>query len=218
MSLSASDSAAAPSIGTPAPGTPRLILASASPSRAAVLRQAGLAALSEPAHIDEAEVKAGLKAEGAGAREIAETLAELKAQKISRRRADSLVIGADQMLECDNIWFDKPADLGQAAAHLRSLSGKTHGLISAVCVVRDGARIWHHVAEARLTMRPLSEDFIADYLAAVGPAALSSVGAYQLEGLGAQLFTRVEGDYFTILGLPLLPLMDFLRNHGVIAT
>lgn len=218
MSLSASDSPTPPVIGATEPATTRLILASASPSRAAVMRQAGLMALNEPAQIDEAEVKMGLKAEGAGARVIAETLTELKAQKISRRRAGALVIGADQMLECENAWFDKPADLAQAAAHLSALSGKTHRLISAVCAVRDGDRLWHHVAEARLTMRPLSEAFIADYLAAVGPAALSSVGAYQLEGLGAQLFTRVEGDYFTILGLPLLPLMDFLRNHGVIAT
>ncbi|MEE8270638.1 MAG: Maf family protein [Alphaproteobacteria bacterium] len=202
----------------PDSGTPRLILASASPSRAAVMRQAGLPALSEPAQIDETEIKSGLEAEGAGAREIAETLAELKAQKISRRRPGAIVVGADQILECEEVWFDKPIDLDQAAAHLRSLSGKTHRLISAVCVVRDSVRLWHHIAEARLTMRPLSEDFIKDYLAAVGPAALTSVGAYQLEGLGAQLFTRVEGDYFTILGLPLLPLMDFLRHHGVIAT
>ena len=218
MSLSASDSPSTPTIGAPGQKTPQFILASASPSRAAVLRQAGLPALSEPARVDEAEVKAGLEGEGAGAREIAETLAELKAQKVSRRRPGVIIVGADQMLECEDVWFDKPIDLDQAAAHLRSLSGKTHRLISAVCVVRDGVRLWHHVAEARLTMRPLSEDFIADYLAAVGPAALTSVGAYQLEGLGAQLFTRVEGDYFTILGLPLLPLMDFLRNHGVIAT
>jgi len=218
MSLSANDASPVPVIGAADPGAPRLILASASPSRAMVLRQAGLAALSEPAQVDEAEVKAGLEAEGAGAREIAETLAELKAQNVSRRRPGAIVIGADQMLECEDAWFDKPSDLDQAAAHLRSLSGRTHRLISAVCVVRDGVRLWHHIAEARLTMRPLSEDFIADYLTVVGPAALTSVGAYQLEGLGAQLFTRVEGDYFTILGLPLLPLMDFLRNHGVMAT
>ncbi len=218
MSWSASDSPLVPMNDAPDSGTPRLILASASPSRAAVMRQAGLPALSEPAQIDETEIKSGLEAEGAGAREIAETLAELKAQKISRRRPGAIVVGADQILECEEVWFDKPIDLDQAAAHLRSLSGKTHRLISAVCVVRDSVRLWHHIAEARLTMRPLSEDFIKDYLAAVGPVALTSVGAYQLEGLGAQLFTRVEGDYFTILGLPLLPLMDFLRNHGVIAT
>ena len=218
MFSSASDAAPVPTAGLSDSGTPRLILASASPSRAAVMGQAGLVAVSEPARIDETEVKAGLRAEGAEAWQIAEALAELKALKVSSRRPGAYVVGADQMLECDGAWYDKPADLAQAAGHLRSLSGRTHKLISAVCVGRDGERLWHHVADARLTMRPLSEDFIAAYLAAVGPAALTSVGAYQLEGLGAQLFTRVEGDYFTILGLPLLPLMDFLRNHGVLAT
>lgn len=218
MSLSASDSPVSPVIGQHEPGAPRLVLASASPSRAAVLRQAGLAAASEPAQVDETEVKAALQAEGAGAQDVAMTLAELKAQKVSRRRPGSIVIGADQMLECEGVWFDKPSDLVQAAEHLRFLSDKTHRLIAAVCVVHDGVRLWHHVAMASLTMRPLSEEFITAYLAAVGPAALTSVGSYQLEGLGAQLFARIEGDYFTILGLPLLPLMDFLRNHGVIAT
>ena len=213
MSLSASKV-----VPLTAPNPAPLILASASASRAAVLRQAGLTAASEPAHVDEAAVKESLKAEGATAAAVAETLAELKAQKISGRHGGVLVIGADQMLECEGVWFDKPADLDQAAAHLRALSGKTHRLISAVVALRDGTRLWHHVAEARLTMRPLSEAFIADYLAAVGPAALTSVGAYQLEGLGAQLFARVEGDYFAILGLPLLPLLDFLRNQGVVAT
>ncbi len=218
MSLPASDSPSWPAIGGRGPEAPQLILASASPARAAVLRQAGLVALSEPAQVDESEIKAALRAEGAGTREVAETLAEMKAQKVSRRRPGAFVIGADQMLECEGVWFDKPADLAEAAGHLRSLSGKTHRLVSAVCVVLDGARLWHHTAEAQLTMRPLSEDFIAAYLAAVGPAAVTSVGAYQLEGVGAQLFARVEGDFFTILGVPLLPLMDFLRHHGVIAT
>lgn len=218
MSLSASEAPPVPAIGPAKPEAPRLVLASASPSRASVLRHAGIAALNEPAQLDEAEVKAALRADGAGPRDIAETLAELKAQKVSRRRPGAFVIGADQMLECEGDWLDKPTDLAQAADQLRFLSAKTHRLISAVCVVRDGTRLWHHVAVASLTVRPLSEAFIAAYLAAVGPAALSSVGAYQLEGLGAQLFTRIEGDYFAILGLPLLPLLDFLRNHEVIAT
>ena len=218
MCSPASDDTAVSTIGLADAEAPHLILASASPSRAAVMRQAGLAALSEPARVDETEVKTALRADGAEAAEIAEALAELKAQKVSRRRPGAYVVGADQMLECDGAWLDKPTDLAEAARHLQSLSGRTHKLVSAVCVVRDGERLWHHVAEARLSMRPLSEDFIAAYLAAVGPAALASVGAYQLEGLGAQLFSRVEGDYFTILGLPLLPLMDFLRNHGVLAT
>lgn len=208
----------APRIGTRPAGAPRLVLASASPSRAAVMRQAGLAAEVDPARVDEAEIKASLAVEGADAAAVAESLAELKARSVSRRHPGAFVIGADQMLECEGAWFDKPADLDQAAEHLRALNGRPHALICCVCVVTDGVRLWHHLARARLTMRPLGEAFIADYLTAVGPAALTSVGAYQLEGLGAQLFSRVEGDHFTILGLPLLPLMDFLRNHGALAT
>ncbi len=205
-------------VGRPAPGTPPVVLASASPSRAALLRQAGVPVVIEPARVDEGEVKTALAAEGADASLAAEALAELKAQRISRRHGSALVIGADQILDCDGVWHDKPEDLDQAARQLRALAGRTHRLVSAVCVVRQGTRIWHRVEEARLTVRPLGDRFIADYLAAVGPAALSSVGAYQLEGLGAQLFARIEGDYFTILGLPLLPLMDVLRNHGVVPT
>lgn len=197
---------------------PALVLASASRSRAALLTNAGLGFTQDAARVDEAAVKAALQAEGAPADRAAETLAELKAQRVSARHPGALVIGADQMLECDGRWFDKAADRAEAAANLRALSGKPHRLISAVCLLRDGVRLWHHVAEARLTMRPLSDDFIAAYLDAVGEAALDSVGAYQLEGLGAQLFSRVEGDHFTILGLPLLPLLDFLRNHRVVPT
>ena len=204
-----------PRIGAVA-SSPPLVLASASTSRAALMHQAGLAAVSEPARVDESEVKASLAHEGANAAAVAETLAELKAQKVSRRHPGALVIGADQLLDCEGAWFDKPTDLAEAASHLRALSGRTHTLVSCACVVRDGSRLWHHVDRARLEVRPLSDRFITDYLAAVGPAALDSVGAYQLEGLGAQLFARVEGDYFTILGLPLLPLLDFLRNHGVV--
>ena len=112
--------------------------------------------------------------------------------------------------------FDKPADLDEAARHLRALRGKTHELATSVSVLRDEVRLWHHNETPRLTARPFSDAFIADYLALVGPAALESVGAYQLEGPGAQLFSRVEGDFFSILGLPLLPLMAFLREHGVL--
>jgi septum formation protein len=121
------------------------------------------------------------------------------------------------MLECNGVWFDKPADRDHAAAHLAALSGRTHRLISSAVCVRDGARIWHHTAVATLTMRPLSRSFIDRYLEAAGPAVLRSVGAYQLEGLGAQLFSRIEGDYFTVLGLPLLPILAFLRDNQVIA-
>ena len=198
------------------PAAPTLVLASASASRRAVLENAGVAVLCEPARIDEEAVKTSLKAEGATAAQAAETLAELKAQRISPRHPGALVLGADQILECEGRWFDKPATQAEAAGHLQALSGKQHALNAALCVVRDGARLWHHIDVARLTMRSLNEGFITSYLAAVGDAALSSVGAYQLEGRGAQLFSRIDGDFFSILGLPLLPLLTFLREHGVV--
>ncbi|WP_282604755.1 nucleoside triphosphate pyrophosphatase [Pelagibius sp. Alg239-R121] len=199
------------------PGTvPELILASGSRSRRHLLSNAAVTFDVEVANVDEDEIKLALRSEGATAAQTAETLAELKAQRVSRRHPGVLVIGADQMLECNGVWFDKPEDLAHATAHLTALSGKAHELLSAVCVVRDGERIWHHNEVARLTMRSLSDDFITHYLAAVGDNVLTSVGAYQLEGRGAQLFASIRGDYFSILGLPLLPLLDFLRVHGVI--
>ncbi len=197
---------------------PEVVLASASRSRLELLRHAGLRLRAEPARIDEAEVKASLRAEQADAAAAAETLAELKAIKVSRRVPGALVIGGDQILECEGQWFDKPPDRARAAEHLRALAGKTHALVTAACVVRDGVRIWHHREAPRLTMRPLDEAFIESYLKAAGPEVLETVGAYRLEGLGAQLFTKVSGDYFTILGLPLLPLLGFLREHGVPAS
>ncbi len=196
---------------------PAVVLASASRTRLELLLRAGVAARAEPARVDEQEVRASLRAEKAGVEDAAETLAELKARKVSRHASDALVIGADQILDCAGTWFDTPPDRARAAADLRALSGNHHSLATAVCVVRDGVRLWHHRESARLTMRPLGDAFIEAYLNAVGVDALASVGAYQLEGLGAQLFSRVEGDYFTILGLPLLPLLEFLRNHGVVA-
>ena len=195
---------------------PEVVLASASRARLELLRRAGIDVRAEPARVDEAEVKAALRAENAEVTAAAETLAELKAQRVSRRAPGALVIGADQILECEGRWFDKPADRAGAAEHLRALSGKTHALVTAACVVRDGVRLWHHREAPRLTMRPLDESFIESYLDAAGPEALQTVGAYQLEGRGAQLFTKVTGDYFTILGLPLLPLLGFLREQGVL--
>lgn len=193
-----------------------LVLASASVTRADMLRRAGLTCAIDPAHVDEDEVKRALRTSGARAGDLAEALAELKARKISSRHGGALVIGADQVLECQGKWFDKPADRAAARAQLLELRGKTHELVSSVCVLRDGARLWRHTGRARLTVRPFSEAFLDDYLDRVGSAVLQSVGAYQLEGMGAQLFSRIDGDYFTILGLPLLPLLDFLRKSAVV--
>lgn len=194
---------------------PLLVLASGSRTRAAMLEQAGVSAILDKPLVDEDEVKAAGRAEGVPADAVAEALAELKAQRITRRHPGALVVGADQMLECEGRWFDKPADRAAARAQLLDLRGKTHRLVSCAVVVRDGERMWHKVDSARLTMRNFTEDFLDDYLDRVGDDVVHSVGAYQLEGLGAQLFQRVEGDFFTILGLPLLPLLGFLRVHGV---
>ncbi|MDJ0611924.1 MAG: Maf family protein [Kiloniellales bacterium] len=197
-------------------GAIAVVLASASRSRARMLAEAGVSVAADPAQVDEAEIKNSLAAEQATPAQVAETLAELKARRVSQRRAGALVIGADQVLDLEGALLDKPRDRAEAAAHLRRLSGRTHRLISAVCAVRDDGYLWHAADQAQLTMRPLSDAFIEDYLAAVGARACESVGAYQLEGLGAQLFSRVEGDFFTVLGLPLLPLLDFLRAQKVL--
>jgi septum formation protein len=197
-------------------GVPSVILASGSATRARLLTAAGLSIARETAAVDEAEVKAALKAEGASAARVAEALAELKAVKVSRRHPGALVVGCDQMLERDGRWFDKPDSLAAARDQLLALAGRDHRLLTSIAVVRDGARLWHHSESATLTMRSFSDGFLDAYLAAVGDAALASVGAYQLEGPGAQLFAHIRGDYFAILGLPLLPLLDFLRNHGVV--
>jgi septum formation protein len=196
--------------------TRRVVLASASKSRASLLTAAGLAFEIVPAHADEDAVKTALKAEGADARQCAETLAEIKAVQVSRRLPEALVIGADQMLECDGVWFDKPRDMNGARAHLTAMRGKTHTLPTAVAVVLGGSVIWHHSASPRLTMRDFTDAFIEHYLANTGEQILSSGGASQLEGWGAQLFERIDGDFATILGLPLLPLLAFLREHQVI--
>jgi len=195
-----------------------VVLASASPVRAALLRAAGIPITVDVAAIDEAEVKTSLRAEQAEPAAIAEALAELKAQRVARRQPGRLIIGADQVLECGGILFDKPVDLAAARSQLLALRGRDHRLVSAVLLVRDGQRVWHHVDRANLKMRNFSTDFLDRYLRSAGDAALSSVGAYQLEGMGAQLFAAIDGDYFTILGLPLLPLLDILREHGILSS
>lgn len=195
-----------------------VILASTSQTRIAMLVAAGVVVNSMPPGVDEDEVKRALKAEGAFAADAAIALAELKATRISRRFPDALVIGADQMLDCQGQWFDKPVDLAAARLQLQSLRGKTHHLQTAAVVMLNGQRIWHQLDKASLTMRPFSDAFLDDYLSRAGDKVLWSVGAYQLEGLGVQLFSRIDGGYFGILGLPLLPLLDFLRTHEVIAS
>jgi septum formation protein len=196
--------------------SPAVVLASASPTRAHLLEAAGVKVVLAPAHVDEDEVKGALRADGADATDAAVALAEMKALRVSPRHPNALVVGADQILVCDGEWFDKPADMDHAKGRLRALRGKTHGLATAAVVVRDGKRIWHHVDTPKLTMRSFSDAFIDDYLAREGADALASVGAYRLEGMGVQLFARIDGDFFTILGLPLLALLGFLREHGAV--
>lgn len=193
-----------------------VVLASASQSRAAILAAAGVDAAIDPAGVDEDSVKTALKADGRDAGDAAEALAVLKAQQVSRNHPGDLVIGADQILVCGERWFDKPADIAAAREHLLALRGTAHELVAAVCVVRDGGVLWHHTDRAYLTMRPFTDRFLDDYLRHGANDLCSTVGAYRLEGQGAQLFSRITGDYFTIMGLPLLPLLDFLRGHGVI--
>ncbi len=200
----------------PGGGASPIVLASGSAARAALLHSAGVPAIIDAAAIDETEVRASLHAAHASAAAMAETLAELKAQRVSRRHDGALVIGADQVLECDGVVFGKPADIDSARDQLLALRGRRHQLLSAVVLVRDGHRLWHHVDRASLTMRDFSESFLDRYLQATGPAALSTVGGYQLEGAGSQLFAEIDGDYFTILGLPLLPLLQVLREHGLL--
>jgi septum formation protein len=196
--------------------TPPLILASASVARRAVLAAAGLRFAVRPAAIDESAVKRAARSEGLDATAAALRLADAKAAWIARQEPQALVIGADQILDCDGTWHDKPEDLAAARRQLLTLRGRAHRLATAV-VCRIGDRlVWQHVAQPRLTMRIFSEPFLDAYLAAEGELVLSSVGAYRLEGPGVQLFASVDGDHSTILGLPLLPLLDFLRGAGVV--
>lgn len=193
-----------------------LILASASPVRARLLAAAGVTFRVEPADIDEARIMQAFGAESRDASGCALALAEAKARRIAEPRDGDLVIGADQILVSGDAWLDKPADLAGARAQLRALRGRSHELVTAACVWRRRARAWHAVSRPRLTMRHFSDDFLDEYLRDEGTAILGSVGAYCFEGKGAQLFERIEGDYFAILGLPLLELLGFLRASGVV--
>ena len=191
-----------------------LILASRSAARKAMLEAAGLSIELDPADVDEAATKGRLLSEGGDARSVAMALAGEKALAVSRRRPGRLVLGADQTLEQDGTLYDKAASLDEARARLKLFSGQTHQLHSGAALARNAAVIWTLSDTATLKVRPLSDGFIDGYLARNAEAAQSSVGGYWLEGEGAQLFERVEGDYFTVLGLPLLPLMAFMREIG----
>ena len=190
-----------------------LILASGSATRLRLLRNAGLTVEAVPAAIDEGMVKESLRAEGASVADVAQELAHLKAERVSRRLPGAMVLGADQMLDCGGTWFDKPEGRAGAATQLLSLAGRTHKLISGLAIHRDGASIWTHRAVATLTMRPLTPAQVETYLDQTGESVFSSVGAYHIEGLGLNLFEKIDGDFFTIQGLPMLPLLAFLRVH-----
>lgn len=195
---------------------PAVVLASKSAARAAMLRDAGVSFVVDSADVDEAAIRDDFGGEYGNTAAATIALAEAKATQVAARHGHALVIGADQILDCNGRWFDKPTDLAQARSHLLALRGREHSQYSGVCLVRDGATLWACADLASLTMRSFSDDFLDAYLADAGEAVLGCVGAYQLEGRGAQLFSAVAGDYFTVLGMPLLPLLEALRDHGVI--
>lgn len=196
----------------------RLILASASEVRARVLKGAGVDFDIHPAHVDEEAVKDSLLAAKAPLRDVADALAELKALRVSANRPDALVLGADQVLAFEGELVNKCASLDEARTLLRRLRGRSHQLISALVLAKAGGAIWRTAETATLKMRDFSDRFLDDYLASEGEELLKGVGCYRLESRGAQLFERVEGDYFTVLGLPLQSLLAVLRQHGIVAT
>lgn len=189
-----------------------IVLASTSPTRQAMLQSAGLEFIAAAPQVDERALVAAHPEWQP--REVALRLAEAKAEDVSRRHGASVTIGADQVLALGSRTYSKPRDTGDCRRQLQELRGKTHLLISAVVCAGGGKATWSHVAEARLTMRDFSDDFLEHYLAKIGSDCTSSVGGYKIEGLGLQLFEAVDGDHFTILGLPLLPLMAHLRDTG----
>ena len=194
--------------------TPAIILASQSASRRAMLDAAAVRYAVQPAHVDEAAMKVALLAENQTPRAIADALAELKAIKIARQNPESLVIGSDSVVSVDGRLFDKPEDRKDAIQHLQNFSGREMRLTSAVVVAEGGVPVWRHVEEARLLVRPLSDAFIETYLDTEWPAIAGCVGCFRIEGPGVQLFSSVRGDHFTILGMPLLPLLGYLRLRG----
>ncbi|HSF90924.1 MAG TPA: nucleoside triphosphate pyrophosphatase [Paracoccaceae bacterium] len=195
--------------------TQPIILASASAARAKMLRDAGVAVEVAAARVDEAAIKAAMLAEGADAREIADTLAEMKARRVAAKHPQRLVLAADQVLVCNKTMFDKPETLDQAREQLKALRGQTHELLSAAVIYENGEPVWRHIGRAQLIMRPFTDVFLETYITAQKDDLFTTVGCYKLEGMGAQLFSRVQGDYFTVLGLPLLEVLGFLRTRGI---
>ena len=196
--------------------TETIILASASPFRRMMLENAGIAIEAVPASIDERSVEQALDGTGSTPEDVALVLAEAKALWVSEQRPGALVLGCDQTLSLAGELFHKPADMETARRTLLALSGRTHQLNSAAVLARDGVALWRHCETASLTMRKLDPAFIGRHLARVGQKALGSVGAYQVEGEGIQLFEKIDGDHFTIVGLPLLALLKELRGMGAI--
>lgn len=194
----------------------RIILASSSAIRRQLLANAGMQIETLPARIDENAIRVGLAAEQATPRDVADTLAEMKARKVAERNPDALVIGCDQVLEFQQTVWGKPDTADAALAQLRALRGQTHRLLSAVVLYDRREPVWRHVAEVRLTMRPFSDAFLDGYITRNWPSVQESVGAYKLEEEGIRLFSAIEGDYFTVLGLPLLPLLNYLGQRGFI--
>jgi len=193
-----------------------IILASGSTARHDMLARAGVAFGVRPARVDETAIKAALLAEGLAPFDIADALAEAKAMQVSNRNADAVVIGSDQVLELDGVIFDKPRDMDQARRHLEALRGKRHRLLSAAVIAINGRPVWRKVGVGRLEMKPFSDRFLDNYLARIGEDVLTTVGCYKLEDIGVRLFSAIEGDWFTILGMPLIDVLNYLEQAGLL--
>ncbi len=197
----------------------RLVLASQSASRRAMLEAAGVPFSATAAGVDEDAAKLGLRANGVAPRDFADALAELKALRVSQRDPEALVLGSDSlMVLADGTILDKPADRDEAAIHLRLMSGGRHAIVSAAVIAEQGRPVWRHVDRAVLHVRPLSEAFIEQYLDAEWPMIAGCAGCFRIEAMGAQLFAQIDGSHFTVLGMPLLPVLDYLRVRGVLTS